>query len=232
VDLGHNYLLSAFLSPKLNKRSDGYGGTLEHRARFPREVARVVRKAAGPHVALIAKLNMDDGVAGGFGPQESLRFATMLQDDATIDALELTGGSSLNNPMYLFKGPAPLREFGATLPPVMRLGFRLVGHRLFRSYPFEEAYFRETARAFKDALELPVVLLGGINQVETIRDAVDEGFAFVAMARALLSDPGLVNKMRSGEAATSPCDHRNRCLPTIYSGTRCFLPTAHERAGR
>jgi 2,4-dienoyl-CoA reductase-like NADH-dependent reductase (Old Yellow Enzyme family) len=130
--------------------------------------------------------------------------------------------------MYLFKGPAPRREFAATLPPVMRFGFRLVGHRLFRSYPFEEAYFRGTARAFKDALELPVILLGGINNVETIRDAVDEGFAFVAMARALLSDPGLVNKMRAGESAVSPCDHRNRCLPTIYTGTRCLLTTPDE----
>jgi 2,4-dienoyl-CoA reductase-like NADH-dependent reductase (Old Yellow Enzyme family) len=222
IHLGHNYLLSSFLSPKLNKRSDDWGGTLENRARFPRDVLRAVRKAAGP-AALIAKLNMDDGVAGGFQPDESLRFAQMLQDDGTIDALELTGGSSLNNPMYLFKGEAPLREFGATLPPVMRLGFRLVGHRLFRSYPFEEAYFRDKARAFKDALELPVILLGGINRVETIREAMDEGFAFVAMARALLSDPGLVNKMRAGEAAVSPCDHRNRCLPTIYAGTRCLL---------
>jgi len=223
IHLGHNYLLSSFLSPKLNKRTDGWGGTLENRARFPREVVRVVRKAAGPRVVLIAKLNMDDGVAGGFQPEESLRFAQMLQDDESVDALELTGGSSLNNPMYLFKGEAPLREFGATLPTFMRLGFRLVGHRLFRSYPFEEAYFRDTARAFKDALELPVILLGGINKVETIRDAVDEGFAFVAMARALLSDPGLVNKMRAGEATVSRCDHRNRCLPTIYAGTRCLL---------
>jgi len=226
IHLGHNYLLSSFLSPKLNKRNDGWGGSLENRARFPREVVRVVRKAAGQKVALIAKLNMDDGAAGGFRPEESLRFAKMLQDDGSLDALELTGGSSLLNPMYLFRGPAPRREFAATLPPVMRFGFRVVGGLLFRSYPFEEAYFRDTARAFKDALDIPVIVLGGINRLETIRGALDEGFAFVAMARALLSDPRLVNKMRDGESFVSPCDHRNRCLPTIYSGIRCPLPTA------
>jgi len=226
IHLGHNYLLSSFLSPRLNKRDDGWGGTLEKRARFPREIVRAVRRAVGPKTALLAKLNMDDGVRGGFGPEESLRVATMLQDDDALDALELTGGSSLLNPMYLFRGPAPRREFAATLPPVMRFGFRIIGRALFRSYPWEEAYFRDIARAFKDALEMPVILLGGINELSTISSALDEGFAFVAMARALLSDPDLVNKMRDGRASVSPCDHCNKCLPTIYSGTHCLLPSA------
>jgi len=229
IHLGHNYLLSSFLSPRLNKRGDGWGGSLENRARFPREIVRAVRKAVGAKTALIAKLNMDDGVRGGFGPEESLRLALMLQDDDALDALELTGGSSLLNPMYLFRGPAPRREFAATLPPVMRFGFRIVGRALFRSYPFEEAYFRDTARAFKDALDVPVILLGGINQIGTIQSALDEGFGFVAMARALLSDPDLVNKLRDGRASASPCDHCNKCLPTIYSGTQCLLPASNAR---
>ncbi|HAM03808.1 MAG TPA: NADH:flavin oxidoreductase, partial [Acidimicrobiaceae bacterium] len=58
VHLGHNYLLSAFLSPKLNTRSDQYGGTVEHRSRFPRQVLADVRQAAGDHMAVTAKLNM------------------------------------------------------------------------------------------------------------------------------------------------------------------------------
>lgn len=223
VHLGHNYLLSAFLSPKLNRRGDRYGGSLENRGRFPRAVMRAVRDACGRGVALTAKLNMDDGVRGGLGPDESLEFARMLQADGTVDALQLTGGSSLANPMYLFRGGVPLEEFGATLPPAMRLGFKLVGRRYFKSYPFEEAYWSPLARRFKDELDLPIILLGGINKLSTIRWALDEGFAFVAMARALLADPALVNEMRAGSRLESRCDHCNRCMPTIYTGTRCLL---------
>ncbi|MGH2793140.1 MAG: NADH:flavin oxidoreductase, partial [Actinomycetota bacterium] len=129
------------------------------------------------------------------------------------------------NPMYLFRGGVPLKEFGATLPPPMRLGFKLVGRRYFRSYPFEEAYWSPLAQRFKNALNLPIILLGGINKLETIGWALDEGYAFVAMARALLADPGLVNQMRDGSQLESRCDHCNKCMPTIYTGTRCLLPS-------
>ena len=230
VHLGHNYLLSSFLSPKLNRRTDEYGGSLENRGRFPRAVLRAVREASGTGVAVTAKLNMDDGVRGGFGPDESLAFAKMLEADGTVDALQLTGGSSLANPMYLFRGGVPLKEFGATLPAPMRLGFKVVGRRFFKSYPFEEAYWSPLARRFKDELGLPIILLGGIDELSTIRWALDEGYAFVAMARALLADPGLVNEMREGSRLASRCDHANRCMPTIYSGTRCLLPAADAGA--
>ena len=75
VHIGHGYLLSAFLSPKLNKRTDEFGGSLENRARFPRDVVRAVRAAVGPDVAVTAKVNMTDGVRGGFWLDESVEFA-------------------------------------------------------------------------------------------------------------------------------------------------------------
>ena len=116
VHVGHNYLLSAFLSPKLNRRDDQFGGSVENRARFARTVLRTVRDAAGPDVAVTAKLNMADGVDGGLWLDESVEIARLFEADGALDALELTGGSSLANPMYLFRGDAPLQEFGATLP--------------------------------------------------------------------------------------------------------------------
>jgi hypothetical protein len=140
-----------------------------------------------------------------------------------LHALELTGGSSLANPMYLFRGDAPLREFGATLPAPVRLGFRFVGHRFLRSYPCEEAFFLPYARQFQRALSTPLILLGGITERATIETALAEGFAFVAMARALLREPDLPNRMRVGASTTSLCIHCNKCMPTIYSGTRCVL---------
>jgi len=223
VHLGHNYLLSAFLSPKLNKRKDSWGGSLENRARFAREVVAAVRAGAGDKVAVTAKLNMADGVPGGLWLDESIPVAQMLEDDGHLDALELTGGSSLSNPMYLFRGEAPLEEFGATLPGPLKAGFKLLGSRFMPSYPFEEAFFLPYARQFRDALKMPLILLGGVNRLDTIERAVELGFPFVAMARALLREPDLINKMQKGSSTESLCIHCNKCMPTIYSGTRCVL---------
>jgi 2,4-dienoyl-CoA reductase-like NADH-dependent reductase (Old Yellow Enzyme family) len=223
LHFGHNYLLSAFLSPKLNRRTDRYGGSLENRARFARQVAAAVREAIGQRVAVTAKLNMADGVDGGLWLDESVEVGRMLEGDGHLDALELTGGSSLSNPMYLFRGEAPRQEFAATLPPAARFGFRLVGRRFLPEYPFEEAFFLPYARQFRAALTMPLILLGGITRLETIEHALEEGFSFVAMARALLREPDLVNRMQAGSATESLCIHCNKCMPTIYRGTRCVL---------
>ena len=223
IHLGHNYLLSAFLSPNLNKRTDAWGGSLENRARFGRQAVQAVRAAVGDKLAVTAKVNMNDGVPGGLKDDESLKFARMLQADGALDALELTGGSSFANPMYLFRGDAPRDEFAATLPPHVRLGFKLAGDKLMPDYPFEEAYFLPKARKFLEALDMPLILLGGINRLDTVQSALDEGFAFVAMARALLRQPDLVNRWQAGEASEGNCIHCNRCMPTIYSGTRCIV---------
>jgi 2,4-dienoyl-CoA reductase-like NADH-dependent reductase (Old Yellow Enzyme family) len=231
IHLGHNYLLSAFLSPKLNRRSDGWGGSLSNRARFPRQVVSAVREVVGDRIAVTAKLNMADGVPGGFWLDESVEVARMLESDGALDALELTGGSSLSNPMYLFRGEAPRPEFAATLPAPLRAGFRVVGSRFLQDYPFEEGFFLPYARQFLDALDLPLILLGGINKLETVEQALSEGFAFVAMARALLREPDLVSRWEKGEASEGLCIHCNKCMPTIYSGTRCVLVSGDEAHG-
>ena len=80
-----------------------------------------------------------------------------------------------------------------------------------------------TPRQFKRALSTPLILLGGITELATVQMALAEGFAFVAMARALLREPDLPNRMQAGTSSTSLCIHCNKCMPTIYSGTRCVL---------
>ncbi|MYT75268.1 MULTISPECIES: NADH:flavin oxidoreductase [unclassified Streptomyces] len=224
IHLGHNYFASAFLSPRLNHRDDAYGGDLAGRARVARETARAVRDAVGDRIAVLAKLNMDDGVPGGLWLDESIQVARGLEADGSLDALELTAGSSLLNPMYLFRGDAPLREFAAAMRnPVVRLGVRAVGSRFLHAYPYEEAYLLDSARQFRAALALPLVLLGGITRRETAERALAEGFSFVAMARALLREPDLVHRMEREPGTRSLCIHCNKCMPTIYSGTRCVL---------
>ncbi|RAY13376.1 NADH:flavin oxidoreductase [Actinomadura craniellae] len=226
IHLGHNYLASAFLSPRLNHRTDEYGGSPENRARFARDIARAVRDAAGDRLAILAKLNMDDGVPGGFWLDEAIQVARWLEADGSLDALELTAGSSLLNPMYLFKGDAPLREFAAAMPRPVRLGVRLFGGRMLRSYPYRDAYLLEHARQVRAAVRMPLVLLGGVTGKPVMDLAMREGFQFVAMARALLREPDLINRIRADAGVTSLCIHCNKCMPSIYRGTRCVLVPA------
>lgn len=223
VHLGHGYLVSSFFSPNLNKRTDRYGGDMARRAELARRVLERVRNEAGDSVAVTAKFNMDDGVRGGFWLTDSLPTARLLESDGHVDALELTGGSSLFNPMYYFRGDVPMAEFIASQPAVVGLGLRVIGSRMFRSYPFEEAFFLPQARQFREALSMPLILLGGINTMDTVENAITEGFEFVAMARALLRDPDLVNKFRAETTREGLCVHCTKCMATIFSGTHCVL---------
>lgn len=223
IHMGHGYLISSFFSPNLNHRTDDFGGDMTRRAELARRVAERVRACAGETVAVTAKFNMDDGVPGGFWLTDSLATARLLQSDGHLDALQLTGGSSLLNPMYYFRGPVPMTEFIASQPAPVGLGLRVIGSRLFREYPFEEAFFLPPARQFREALDMPLILLGGVNELDTVHGALAEGFEFVAMARALLRDPGLVNRFRDETAVSGLCVHCMKCMPTVYSGTRCVI---------
>ena len=223
VHLGHGYLLSSFLSPQLNRRRDDYGGTLEARARFPREVLRAVRDAVGDRLAVTAKFNMADGVPRGLWLDESVEVARMIEADGVLDAIELTGGSSLQNAMYFFRGDVPLAEMLETQPAYVRPAMRLIAPKLFPSYPFEEGFFLPFARQFRAALNMPLIYLGGVNRLETAEQALGDGFDLVAMGRALLREPDLLQTFAKGERDEGLCVHCNKCMPTIYSGTRCVL---------
>ncbi len=225
IHLGHNYLLSSFLSPNLNRRKDQYGGSIENRARFPRRIVAAVREVAGRDIAVTAKLNMADGVPQGLWLEESLPIAKLLEADGHLDAIQLTGGSSLLNGMYFFRGDVPLREMAESQSKLVGWGLRVFGKRILPELPFEEGFFLPFARQFREALSMPLILLGGINRLDTIEGALAEGFDFVAMGRALLREPDLPNRLAAHEAATGLCVHCNKCMPTIYSGTRCVLVT-------
>lgn len=222
IHMAHSYLISSFLAPGLNRRKDRWGGPLEQRARLGRQVARAVREEVGDAVAVTAKISVSDGFKGGVSTDESIEYARMLEADGCLDALQLSGGSSLMNPMYLFRGEAPVREFAETMPFAVRWGMRTpVGRGFLKEYPFEEAYFREKQLRFREALSIPLMQLGGINRRDTMERSMADGFDFVAMGRALLREPDLVNRLQHAETDAGVCIHCNRCMPTIYSGTRC-----------
>jgi 2,4-dienoyl-CoA reductase-like NADH-dependent reductase (Old Yellow Enzyme family) len=222
LHMAHSYLISSFLAPGLNRRRDRWGGSLENRARLGRQVARAVREEVGSSAAVTAKVSVGDGFRGGLTTEEGLEFARLLEADGHLDALQMSGGSSLMNPMYLFRGDAPVDEFAAAMPLVVRLGMRTpLGRSFLREYPFEEAFFWDRAARFRSGLAMPLMLLGGINRLDTMLHAMEAGFDFVAMGRALLREPDLVARLQAGEIDSGVCIHCNRCMPTIYTGTRC-----------
>ena len=115
IHLGHGYLPQRVPEPRLNRRTDEWGGSLENRARFPRAIVQAVREAVGDRLAVLAKLNMADGVRGGCGSTRASRWP-LLEADGGLDAIELTAGSSLQNPMYLFRGEAPVARWPGPCP--------------------------------------------------------------------------------------------------------------------
>jgi 2,4-dienoyl-CoA reductase-like NADH-dependent reductase (Old Yellow Enzyme family) len=223
LHFGHHYLISAFMSPKWNKRKDEYGGSVENRSLIATRILRAVRDAVGDQMAITAKMNMTDGVKSGLQIEESIEFAKIFEREGVLDAIELTGGGSQVNQMFMFRGEAPRKEMEAILPNPQRIGFKLLGRLLLKEYPFEEAYFLPMARRFRESVSLPLILLGGINTVQSIHQAMADGFEFVAMGRALLRDPDLINKMSDGTATEGNCIHCNKCMVSIYTGTRCVI---------
>ena len=232
VHCGHGYLLSQFLSPWNNRRTDRWGGDVERRAAFPRRVLRAVRDAVGPGVAVWAKLNMDDGFAGGLTLDDGLAFARLLEADGHVDALQLTGGHTTKTPMYLMRGDSPLEELFARDPSrLRRFAMRVLGPWLLKNYPFEEAFFLDAARRFRSTVGLPLMLLGGVNRLDTMERAVGEGFELIALGRALIRTPDLVQRFADGRATDSGCTHCNLCVARMgHAPTSCPLREPSETA--
>ena len=94
---------------------------------------------------------------------------------------------------------------------------------MLHTYPYKPLFMLEEARQIRAAVKLPLVLLGGVTDKAGMDTAMAEGFEFVAMARALLREPDLINRIAAESDTQSLCIHCNKCMPTIFSGARCVL---------
>lgn len=217
IHAGHGYLISQFLSPATNHRKDIFGGSLENRMRFMDMVMDEVMTAAGNDMAVLVKMNMRDGFRGGMELEESLQVARRLQQSGA-HALVLSGGFVSKAPMYVMRGEMPIRSMTHYMTCWwLKYGVRLVGKWMIPSVPFREAYFLDDALKFREALDMPLVYVGGLVTRQKIDEVLNDGFEAVQMGRALLNEPGFVNRMLMEENARCSCKHSNYCIARMYT---------------
>lgn len=202
----HGYLINQFLSPHTNRRDDQYGGPIENRARLCFEILDAVRAEVGPDYPVFIKLNSEDCVAGGLDLADAVAVARELSQRG-IDAIEVSGGVP-----YAGKNAAA----------------RLVKNK------DEEGYFLANARAIKEVVDCPVLVVGGFRSRAVIESALRHIDA-VSICRPFIRQPDLAHLFRDRVVETADCISCGKCFTaTMERGLRCDVLTsreAHRSAG-
>jgi len=192
IHAAHGYLLSQFLSPAFNRRTDAYGGSLENRARILIEVLGGVRQAVGLHYPILVKINSDDFLDQGLTLSDFLQVGVML-DLAGVDAIEISGGTHFSGERIPFR--KNVREEG------------------------DQAYYCGAAKSLKVKIAAPVMLVGGIRSFTTVEGLVTDGVTdYISMCRPFIREPGLVARWKSGDLRPAACVSCNGCLAVLLSG--------------
>jgi 2,4-dienoyl-CoA reductase-like NADH-dependent reductase (Old Yellow Enzyme family) len=192
VHSAHGYLLSEFLSPRVNLRDDEWGGSLENRARLLLETVRAVRARVGADFPVAVKLNSADFQKGGFSFEDCLKVIEMLNDEG-LDLLEISGGN--------YEQPKLLGIGG--LEPVFE-------EKVQKSTRAREAYFFDYAVAARQVAKMPLMVTGGFRSAEGMNDALSGGDVdMIGLGRPLCTDPGFPGKILAGETEEAPDVEKN-----------------------
>ena len=192
IHAAHGYLLSQSLSPFFNRRTDAYGGPIENRARFLLEVLQRVRATTGANFPLLVKMNCQDFIEGGLTLEDSVEVGEMLQKGG-IDAIELSGGTFVSGKLGPSRGRIDSEE--------------------------KEAYFKDSAKVFKERLRVPLMLVGGIRSFQIADQLVEEGYAdYISMSRPFIREPNLIERWESGDLSRARCLSDSKCFGPIKAG--------------
>ncbi|MFC1896845.1 NADH:flavin oxidoreductase [Thermodesulfobacteriota bacterium] len=202
---GHGYLISNFISPYFNIRTDEYGGSTENRARLITEIIEHARKLFGTEFPIIIKMNFDDFIQGGLNSDEAIKIAEIIVQ-AGIDAIEVTGGKSADNP------------------------FRISAKWINREE--DEAYFQSYSKALKKQMSVPVILVGGLRTPRVIDKLVNDEVAdFISMCRPFICEPGLIKRWKDGEINKAKCISSNKCRENMSrQSLKCYIEESLEQA--
>lgn len=192
----HGFLINQFLAASTNRRRDAYGGSLDNRSRFLVEVYRQVREEVGKGFPVMVKINGEDFYPGGLIIQESIYSVRKLAR-LGLDAVEISGGT----------------------PASGKLGPERTGIRS----PAQEAYFLPQAKSMREAVDIPLILGGGLRSWRCVETLLQRGDVdLVSMARPLIREPGLANRWREGDRRRATCISCNLCLDAaLKEGLTC-----------
>jgi len=169
----HGYLISSFLSPRVNKRSDKWGGTIENRARLLLRVVEATRKAVGPDFPVALKLNSKDFQDDGFGLEDSAKVVSWLADSG-LDLFEVSGGTYEKFAMMDDSKDSTRKR---------------------------EAYFLEYAQELRKQTTIPMMVTGGFRSRAAMDDALaNDELDMVGLGRPTVMEPDLPNKLISGDS--------------------------------
>ena len=192
IHSAHGYLLSQFLSPAYNYRKDKYGGDINNRSRALLEIYHAIRDAVGKNYPILIKINCQDFIENGLNLADSVQVGQLLAE-AGIDAIELSGG------VLTSKKLSPSR-------PV-------------RSNTEEVPYYINEAAEFKNAVNVPLILVGGIRSFQMAESLITAGTAdYIAMSRPLIREPHLISRWKKGEFNKAECKSDNRCFRLVMAG--------------
>jgi 2,4-dienoyl-CoA reductase-like NADH-dependent reductase (Old Yellow Enzyme family) len=209
IHAAHGYLLSEFLSPFFNSRTDAYGGPTRNRARLLLEVVDAVRREVGSAFPILVKLNSQEFLEGGFTVGDMLEVASLLEK-AGVNAIEMSGGNHVAG------------IFGEFFPARMR-----------KPKGEEVPYYLGEARRYKERINVPLMLVGGIRSYEWARRILSEGYAdYISLSRPLIREPRLINRWKSGDTARSSCISDNGCFKPALNGQGVFCTVAAENGER
>ena len=224
IHMGHGYLLSQFFTPRINKRKDNYGGSLENRMRLPLEVIAETRQAVGEEFPILVKMNLSDGFKGGFTIADSIEVAKALEQ-AGVDALILSGGYTSKTPFYLMRGDIPIWDMTKVEKNwLQKIAIASFGRFIIRKYDFSENFFIPLALKVRKAVKMPLVYVGGVVSRQGIEEIMKEKFDMIALGRALIHDPDFILKIKEGSVDKSECNQCNICVAEMdRGGVRCVL---------
>ena len=219
IHCGHGYLIDQFLNSYFNHRHDEYGGSLENRMRFMTMCIEEVMKAAGNDMAVVAKMNMRDGLKRpGTTLEESMEIAKRLQQ-LGVHAIVLSGGLVSATPMYVMRGEMPIHTMTHYMDKAwLKYGVRACGKMMVPTVPYQEAFFLDDALLFRKALpDMKFIYVGGLVAGDKINEVLSHGFEAVQMARSLLNEPDFVNHLKDDPHHRCGCRHSNYCIARMYS---------------
>ena len=194
MHVAHGYLLNKFLTPYYNRRNDGYGGSIENRARMILETYQAIRDKVGPEYPVLVKINCEDFMDQGMSFADC-KYVCKKLAELGIDAIEISGGSQSSLP-------------GQGAARVIK--------------PDQESYYKAYAAELADEVNVPIILVGGNRDFASLTEILNQTrIEYLALCRPLICESDLINRWQSGDLKHAKCVSCNKCF--VVGGTICVF---------